>query len=84
MKGLRNWSHTFLTLLAASLIGPAPTSAASSALSAEPVVIQKAQSVISDQTREILVKRDPVMAKVWVFFTDKGVFDAKAFDAQAK
>ncbi|MFZ1684478.1 MAG: S8 family serine peptidase, partial [Candidatus Zixiibacteriota bacterium] len=39
----------------------------------------KAPQVIADQTRAILPNRSGSIARVWVFFTDKGVFDRRAF-----
>ena len=57
--------------------------AAGSSLSDQPLVITKSAQVISEQTRAILQNRDPYVAKVWVFFTDKGIFDARDFGQQA-
>jgi serine protease AprX len=44
----------------------------------------KALQVVADQTRAILPNRSGSIARVWVFFTDKGVFDRRAFTSAAQ
>ncbi len=57
--------------------------AASAFLLPEPVTIRKTAVTVAADTRDFLVQRDGSAARVWVFFTDKGVFDRAQFDAAA-
>jgi len=54
-----------------------------SSLVEQPVVISKAASVISADTRAELLHRNPTTARVWVFFTDKAIYDQNGFAARA-
>ncbi len=54
-----------------------------SGLTDEPVTLQKAPQYITQSAREFLMQRDNTTARVWVFFTDKGVFDRSGFDRAA-
>ncbi|PWB68206.1 hypothetical protein C3F09_12145 [candidate division GN15 bacterium] len=83
MFGLQLRKTSGIALILACALSVGSVQAEPSALSQEPVVIQKASQVISDQTRTILSSRNPYVAKCWVFFTDKGVFDSRAFQRQA-
>ena len=83
MNGSYRTALSAFVLAAAAVCSSGVSQAAPSALSDEPVVIQKSVQVVSDQTRTILTNRNPYVAKVWVFFTDKGVFDARDFRQQA-
>ncbi|MFQ5500567.1 MAG: S8 family serine peptidase, partial [Candidatus Zixiibacteriota bacterium] len=49
----------------------------------QPVVIQKAPNVLTDQAREYLSLKRKDSAAVWVFFTDKGVFGKESFQTAA-
>ncbi|NOY88894.1 MAG: S8 family serine peptidase [FCB group bacterium] len=48
-----------------------------------PLVIAKQTFPLSQTTREFLQQRDNKTAKIWVFFTDKGVFNDADFAVQA-
>ena len=45
--------------------------------------IGKAAAVVSDRTRSVLPNREGSIARVWVYFTDKKVFDARGFQSAA-
>lgn len=70
-----------LTLAAA----PDPSNALNSAalLSTDAVVLPKAEVPLPDQVRSFLTARDGDKTKVWVFFTDKGVFTRTEFQSAA-
>ncbi|HKK20975.1 MAG TPA: S8 family serine peptidase, partial [candidate division Zixibacteria bacterium] len=53
------------------------------ALEAQPLVKQKAQEPITAAVSSFLEQRNPDTALVWVYFTDKGVFDKAAFQQKA-
>jgi PKD repeat protein len=46
--------------------------------------VPRAPQVLADHTRAILPNRAGSVARVWVFFTDKGVFDRRAFTSAAQ
>jgi len=52
-------------------------------LVAGPVVKQKVKDVLTLQAQQMLLKRDGENAKVWLFFTDKGIFNQNDFKAKA-
>ncbi len=83
MISLRKGITPVFALALGLVICSGQSQAAQSPLTDEPVVIQKTAQVISEQTRSLLTNRDPNVAKVWVFFTDKGVFDSRGFQRQA-
>jgi len=83
MNGLHRRLISVLALAAAVGFCSSQSQAAPSPLAGEPVLVQKSVQVISEQTRSILANRNPYVAKVWVFFTDKGVFDSRTFQRQA-
>jgi subtilisin family serine protease len=72
-----------LTLAAAPNLSSAPSSAALPQLSPEAVVVPKAPIPLPDEARRFLIQRDGDYAKVWVFFTDKGVFSRAEFESSA-
>jgi PKD repeat protein len=53
------------------------------ALRSQPVIRPKSDSPLSAAAREYMKSRDADLAPVWVFFTDKKVFDAAGFEAAA-
>ncbi len=57
--------------------------AAVDALYPSSYTVDKAPAVISDRTRSILPNREGSVARVWVFFTDKKVFDTRGFQSLA-
>jgi len=83
MNGLHRRMISLFALAIVVVFCSGQSRAVSSPLTDEPVMVQKSVQVISDQTRSILTNRNPYVAKVWVFFTDKGVFDSRAFQRQA-
>ncbi len=52
-------------------------------LASEVVTVAKAPVPFTEETRQFLAKRDGANAKVWVFFTDKGVFTRPQFQSAA-
>ncbi len=52
-------------------------------LTDEPLILNKEPVVLSANARSFLSQRDSQTAKVWVFFTDKGVFTKEEFSAKA-
>ncbi len=56
---------------------------AAEGLSDQPVVRQKAAEYLSNRARAFLTERDAQNARVWVFFTDKGITDQQQFEAKA-
>jgi len=48
-----------------------------------PVVLEKGTEPLSASAQDYLVRRDSQTAKVWVFFTDKGIFSKEEFNAKA-
>lgn len=49
----------------------------------EPVVLEKGPEALSDNVRSYLGRKGDQTGKVWVFFTDKGVFTKEQFKAKA-
>jgi subtilisin family serine protease len=68
-----------LLLLFLTSLTSTSTAADNPYLTDDAVVIQKAERVISPGTRTFLAERDGDRAKIWVFFTDKGVRERSAF-----
>jgi len=52
-------------------------------LTDEPVILKKGPETLSANVRSFLNQKDSKTAKVWVFFTDKGVFTKEEFNAKA-
>ncbi|MBU0983940.1 MAG: S8 family serine peptidase [candidate division Zixibacteria bacterium] len=52
-------------------------------LDAGPILRPKATEVISERAQSFLQDRDGEVVKIWVFFTDKGVFDKSGFERAA-
>ena len=48
-----------------------------------PIVIAKSDPVLSERAKDFLHARDGEVALIWVFFTDKELFDQVAFEAAA-
>jgi len=48
-----------------------------------PVVLEKAPEALTANARSYLSQKDNETARVWVFFTDKGVFTKEQFDVRA-
>jgi hypothetical protein len=48
-----------------------------------PVILEKAESPLSDRAGVFLQQRDSTTAKVWIFFTDKSIFSQSEFDQAA-
>ena len=77
---------TFLSLATAMLfIATAVTSTKElpASLVDQPVVLQKEPQALSDNVKKYLYQMEGERAKVWVFFTDKGVFTKEQFNAKA-
>jgi PKD repeat protein len=86
MRARLTTGTTVLTLtifITALTILPPAASALSRDLVDQPVITPKASEVISSTTRATLLRRDPSNATIWVFFTDKGVFNKFEFASQA-
>ncbi|UCD93942.1 MAG: S8 family serine peptidase, partial [Candidatus Zixiibacteriota bacterium] len=49
-----------------------------------PVVVEKRARIATEATQSYFDKHKPEKAKIWVFFTDKGVFDDRDFRDAAK
>lgn len=78
---LMSYSLTFLFLMFAGQASL--TAAVRPQLQPQPAVIPKAEQPMSESARRFLARRDGETVKVWVFFTDKGVFTKEQFRAQA-
>ncbi len=52
-------------------------------LSAESLVLEKSSVAVSDKVRDYLSQQDGETTRIWVFFTDKGVFTKDQFQAKA-
>lgn len=74
-----------LPLTAVAAISPqhSLTSTESQGLAVDAVVIAKAFTPLSEDTRRFLLARDGQQAKVWVFFTDKNLFSRGEFQSAA-
>jgi PKD repeat protein len=48
-----------------------------------PVILKKGPEALSANVRSFLNQKDSLTVKVWVFFTDKGVFTKEEFNAKA-
>lgn len=75
----------FLTILILPLYITAAEKPAPEKLNlvAEPVVKQKVKDVLTPRAKQMLLERDGENAKVWLFFTDKGVFNQSDFQTKA-
>ena len=72
-----------LTVAAATSITGDPSPLAMPELTSEIVTVTKAAVPFTEETRQFLINRDGAGAKVWVFFTDKGVFTRPQFQSVA-
>lgn len=74
---------TFAVLIAMGSVGPQLRAAEGpldvNMLVSEPVVREKASEPVSPGARQFLADRGGEKVKVWVYFTDKGVFGKEAF-----
>ena len=73
----------FAMILIMLIVGPVSAIDTPAVLTPEAVVSPKADIPLSDAVREALLDRDGDIVKLWVFFTDKGVFDNTEFAARA-
>ncbi|UCD93356.1 MAG: hypothetical protein JSU69_06160, partial [Candidatus Zixiibacteriota bacterium] len=53
-------------------------------LGERPVVVEKRARIATEATQSYFDKHKPEKARIWVFFTDKGVFDDRDFRHAAK
>lgn len=77
---LTSLTVTAILLGGMSALGAAP---ANPALEKSAVVLQRSPEIISSSERAFLVQRDAAKAKVWVFFTDKGLDSRGGFQSAA-
>ncbi len=78
------FSRVVQVTLAILLVGPVSSTAQQVAsLSSQPITIEKKTVAISPAALEFLQSRDGDKVDVWVFFTDKGVFNKSSFDNAA-
>ncbi|MBD3404462.1 S8 family serine peptidase [candidate division GN15 bacterium] len=73
-----------LVLVLAALAVPSVHSAAMPYLTPDPVVTSKAAEPVSPAARQFLADKGTETVKVWVYFTDKGIFDQAQFAAAAQ
>ena len=74
---------TFLLVVLPVFVGAAESADRPANLSAQAVQIEKAEFVVSDRAMQYLTAKNQETVKVWVYFTDKGVFGRQAFSAAA-
>jgi subtilisin family serine protease len=74
---------TILVAIAFAFVLPPQLTGATSTLSENPVVREKAAQVLTDRVRQYLEDRDGDTVKVWVFFTDKQVYSKSDFQSLA-
>jgi len=79
------YSTFFLTLLLFAALFTSPTQAGKeiSALKSEALISRKAPEIITPRVRQFLNEKQTETVKIWVFFTDKQVFNQADFDQKA-
>ena len=84
MKPARLAFLALACLVAAALVAlPQQVTAANEHLVSDAIVHAKPQTVLQSEARTYLAAKADPTVKVWVYFTDKGVFSMADFEAKA-
>ncbi|MFZ5981647.1 MAG: S8 family serine peptidase [Candidatus Zixiibacteriota bacterium] len=84
MPGLNTVKNFLLSVLLTVLINQSGFAAEMPpVLKSNPVILEKPETVISERTREYIAAQTGDRVKIWVYFSDKQIFDRAGFDRAA-